>query len=798
MLLDSAVATETNCILPSKEFSIKASPVAFDILSSKLYSDPILAIVRELLTNAYDSHKAADNLETPIHLNIPNYMNQNLIIRDYGTGLSKEDVLTLYTTFFDSTKSSSNDFTGCFGLGSKTPFSYTSSFTVNSYFNGTKYNFIATKKNGYPNIIQIKEESTEEHNGLEITIPVNDLYDANKFAETIKKYLARMPEIIVDAEVPRDKPEIVLSNIKCYPNDKWYGVKSGRVEGISIKQGQNIYNIDSIISNMILNEDADIKKFIVVCILSCKFDIEIEVPIGTFGITPNREQLSVSDDNTPKILQLLIDASATLKEYMNEHCDKLHDASLSKAFRELKNQMIEDKYFSDRLYVTASLSSTYSNECTVAVIKSNDLKCFNISTYSNSREGPGFLTTKNKNLIILAPAEYKYPTYRKLWYTLNNYLEDLEDINIVLIQMPMLRKVYRDPSGGYTKDNIAYYETYQYDLKYLKFVRAFHNIIWMLQNMSEYDFDIDVITVSKFMREHPNHCKPKDFSEERKNREKIDEHSTYIRSKYIKFDKNRDFSYSIWNTVSSEDTISVTKQRHPYNQTIVILNDDLAKSHIYNSRDLCENTLRVMSQLKNLDGVSLLKKFATKILAKYNITDNNLEYITFLRIGKTNKKFFKQDYQCITVQDLHDFIKTEKFRIAANESNWNRQDISTILKCTERSFKGKMYDMIVNTSIYKKMKLIDRVISKFNIVSQWNSTAGLDTITDTLNVILGNSNKYTFNLNINSKVYDKFRVLDDKIFNRTRHFNGTSVLTNDGKNRLLYFLFSKEKEHAVL
>ena len=147
MLLDSAnMQTETNCTVQGHTFSIKASPVAFDILSSKLYSNPILAIVRELLTNAYDSHKAAGKEDVPIKVNIPSYLEPSLIIRDYGLGLSKEDVMEMYTTFFSSTKSDSNDFTGCFGLGSKTPFSYTTSFSVNSYWNGTKYYFIATKK----------------------------------------------------------------------------------------------------------------------------------------------------------------------------------------------------------------------------------------------------------------------------------------------------------------------------------------------------------------------------------------------------------------------------------------------------------------------------------------------------------------------------------------------------------------------------------------------------------------------------------------------------------------------------
>ena len=172
MILETNSKTETNCNITGNTFTIKASPLAFDILSSKLYADPVLALVRELLTNAYDSQKAAGNEDIPIKVHLPDYEENFLSFRDYGLGLSKEDVLTIYTSFFNSTKSSNNDFTGCFGLGSKTPFSYTSSFSVNSYFNGTKYYYLAVKKDGSPNIYCIKEESTDEPKGLESIIPL--------------------------------------------------------------------------------------------------------------------------------------------------------------------------------------------------------------------------------------------------------------------------------------------------------------------------------------------------------------------------------------------------------------------------------------------------------------------------------------------------------------------------------------------------------------------------------------------------------------------------------------------------
>ena len=54
--------------------------------------------------------------------------------------MEHEDCMVLYTTYFRSTRNNSNDSVGCLGLGSKAPFAYTDSFTVEAYLNGIKRN----------------------------------------------------------------------------------------------------------------------------------------------------------------------------------------------------------------------------------------------------------------------------------------------------------------------------------------------------------------------------------------------------------------------------------------------------------------------------------------------------------------------------------------------------------------------------------------------------------------------------------------------------------------------------------
>ena len=112
------------------------SAKAFSILSSGLYANKIRAIIRELSTNAYDSHVAAGCADRPFEVHLPTSLEPWFSVRDYGVGLSHQQVVNIYTTYFESTKTGSNDFVGALGLGSKSPFSYTENFGVTAVQNG--------------------------------------------------------------------------------------------------------------------------------------------------------------------------------------------------------------------------------------------------------------------------------------------------------------------------------------------------------------------------------------------------------------------------------------------------------------------------------------------------------------------------------------------------------------------------------------------------------------------------------------------------------------------------------------
>lgn len=184
-------------------FKIQASSKAFDILSSNIYTHKVRAVVREISCNAVDSHKAAGNPD-PINVHLPTTLEPHFAVRDYGTGLSDEDVREIFTTYFCSTKTSSNDFVGALGLGSKSPFCLVDSFTVTSVYNGTKNLYSCYRdENGEPQVALLTSENTDEHNGVEVSLSVENPL-IHKFADEavyVYQYFDQIPKI--------NKPSVV-------------------------------------------------------------------------------------------------------------------------------------------------------------------------------------------------------------------------------------------------------------------------------------------------------------------------------------------------------------------------------------------------------------------------------------------------------------------------------------------------------------------------------------------------------------------------------------------------------------
>lgn len=280
------------------EFRIRNSAKAFNILSSGLYANKIKAIIRELSCNAVDSHTAAGNTE-PFEVHLPTQLEPWFAVRDFGTGLSHEQVTNIYTTYFESTKTTSNDFIGALGLGSKSPFSYTDNFTVTAIQNGRKGIYSAfINAEGVPSIALMMEENTDEPNGVEVKFSVNDRWDFDKFrqeARNVFRWFKALPKIT--------GAELEITPVEFADRDIIPGVHT-------LKDTSRSFAIMGNIAYPIEVPNADTNLGELANLLNC--GLVMEFAIGELDFQASREGLSYIPETIASIQKKLCDLNAVL------------------------------------------------------------------------------------------------------------------------------------------------------------------------------------------------------------------------------------------------------------------------------------------------------------------------------------------------------------------------------------------------------------------------------------------------------------------------------------------------------
>jgi hypothetical protein len=294
-------------------FNIKDENVAhiFSILRNQLYSDKIGAIIREYITNAIDAH-VEGNVRRPISVTLPSIFSHEFVIRDYGKGLSPEDMVKIFASYGASTKRESNSFTGMLGIGSKSAFSYTNSFTIISRYEGTETIYTAyIDESNIGTIATIHSKPTNE-SGLSIHIAThkNDFEQFSKSIVEFFKYIDYRPEFL-GAEIYIQEPKSVIkglswkfyeSSLRSYRQDREVHFVMGNVTytstyktlssqlQISLEWLESIHNVDLV----------------------------VDVPIGKIKPSASRESLEFNDLTKSYLFSTLFDIKIELSNIIKE------------------------------------------------------------------------------------------------------------------------------------------------------------------------------------------------------------------------------------------------------------------------------------------------------------------------------------------------------------------------------------------------------------------------------------------------------------------------------------------------
>tara|TARA_Y100000310_G_scaffold149494_1_gene148843 strand:+ start:354 stop:2504 length:2151 start_codon:yes stop_codon:yes gene_type:complete len=277
-----------------------------------MYSDKILAVVREYSCNAVDANKEAGYPDKPIEIKLPSRISPEFSVRDYGQGLTLEDIETIYTKYGESTKRHSNEYIGMLGIGCKSAFAYSDNFIVKSYLDGELSCYealIDPSKVG--KITLLGKSKTDEANGVEVTIPVKkddeDIF--HRKAKDFFNHFKIKPIIKGHKNFFEEEKEPLLKGKgwewAASDNDNYHRNQGGTLAIM----GNVAYKINKDSLKELPDDKID-------NLLSP--NLRLYFDIGELNIAASREQLEYTDRTIKAIVDKLVEVKQEIKNTINE------------------------------------------------------------------------------------------------------------------------------------------------------------------------------------------------------------------------------------------------------------------------------------------------------------------------------------------------------------------------------------------------------------------------------------------------------------------------------------------------
>lgn len=315
-----------------KQFKIESNASLFNILRNKMYTNPLLSMVREIMCNARDANRESGD-EKPIDISLPSTFHPYLIISDNGVGISSER-MDIFTTYSATTKSSSDNQTGGFGLGAKTPFAYSNNFIIETIYNNIKYIYCAyinESENGA--LICLDKLNVNSISGTKIIIPIESkhLNVVSEYVEQVSRHWKIKPNIYFNNK---------LIDISYNISDLIFSY-----ENIDIYQGNYNAKLFLLIDDIKYEFPFKDKIF-----KSC--DIYISLSQKDIEIAANRDVVQINDFNINQVNVQL----QKLTDYCNEQFTIISN-------KESFNEVIKDYYFYSKFINSLHLDNkiTYKN-----------------------------------------------------------------------------------------------------------------------------------------------------------------------------------------------------------------------------------------------------------------------------------------------------------------------------------------------------------------------------------------------------------------------------------------------------
>lgn len=293
---------------------IKEGDMAHALITlSRQYSRPKEAVIRELATNALESHEAAGHTG-PVKITLPGYRDPFLTITDHGLGLGITDITDVIGDFAGSTKRHAGQATPNHGIGSKSPYAVADDFTVIAVKDGFRREVLfARLADGNPGYKVISTDSTVEPNGVTVRVPVKDPESFDQWRGAAKNVFhwwekgtfQVFGENIVTGGTETIEPTSYRDEIVDGISTKSVLAMGAETKGfrntvVVVRSGTTGYSVPpGFFADLALP-------------ISNLCHLTVEMPKDSIKVSPNRESIEDTDGNREQIYTALLEWSETI------------------------------------------------------------------------------------------------------------------------------------------------------------------------------------------------------------------------------------------------------------------------------------------------------------------------------------------------------------------------------------------------------------------------------------------------------------------------------------------------------
>lgn len=433
---------ETNVKAETQNFGIGDASVVIEILRNRLYEHKIRTLVQEYICNARDAMREIGK-GNEFEITVPNKLNPVFKVRDFGPGISPDRMQNVFVMYGSSTKRNTNGQTGGFGIGAKSAWSYTDSFTIVSIVDGERRTYVAhTGVNNNGRLDLVSTDKTDEPDGTQIQVAVKP-QDIQEFRTSVFRaiyFWEQKPTLKGELDTPTLVSGVRISPLVEVINDG-YMPEYVRISRYNSEVLAVIDGVPYTINQKMVEKVPSLKKIS----RMLKDELVLHFGNGIVEVSASRESIADGPITVAALEKMGAEAVATIEKHISDaFASSKGTMEYLQKYSELSGAFNVDRY---SIYGDYTISQGWIKNPLFKKVRMTTIHCMAKNGYSRvekttkhelSESKKDIEMTKFNYIYFLESPEKKMVTSRRI----NEYLK--KNTHMLLIE-PLLVIEYDTP-----------------------------------------------------------------------------------------------------------------------------------------------------------------------------------------------------------------------------------------------------------------------------------------------------------------------------------------------------------------